>query len=51
MINKFTNWWFRISWRLKEWKYKRKYGMTMGEAMKWYGKRIIITEKKEKNNE
>jgi len=46
--------WLRAKFR--EWNYKRKYGMTPGEALEeYYGKRVIITEdvvyleEKEKN--
>ena len=35
--------WIRAKFR--EWNYKRKYGISIDEAMKEYGKYIILSEK------
>ncbi len=33
-----------LKFRFVEWQYKRKYGITMGEAMMEFGRNIILTE-------
>ncbi len=38
---------YRIRAIFRRWNYKRKYGIDIDEAMKWYGRNILITEKKD----
>lgn len=35
---------FKISLPIKEWRYKKKYGISMDEAMRDFGKNVRITE-------
>ncbi len=32
--------------RFRAWNYKRKYGISIEEAMLWYGRNILINEQK-----
>ena len=42
------HWFYNLIFKFKDWKYKRKYGITMGEAMKEYGKNIKLNYESEK---
>lgn len=40
-------WWYWVRAKFQRWNYKRKYGISIDDAMMEYGKNVILTEKEE----
>ena len=47
----YPDWYHKVWWAWKEWRFKRKYGISMGDAMKELGRSVQIREIKKAKGE